>query len=153
MWQYPWEVDVLTLFSPLRKRLLAALLTAVVATASGCGARSGGALQISLDGEPCRETIIAPEAGDGLRVHITLDGSEVLDLPYGEAHTVRLVQPDVGENTVVITEEGVYMGSADCDNQDCVNMGAVTRENLEMRVMGGFIVCLPHKISVEVRGS
>ena len=27
----------------------------------------------------------------------------------------------------------------------------VTRDNLELRVMGGFIICLPHKISVEVR--
>jgi hypothetical protein len=30
-------------------------------------------------------------------------------------------------------------------------MGEVTRDNLEVRVMGGFIICLPHKISVEVR--
>ena len=29
----------------------------------------------------------------------------------------------------------------------------VTEENLEVRVLGGFIVCLPHKLSVEVRGS
>ena len=43
------------------------------------------------------------------------------------------------------------MEHADCDNQDCVQMGAVTRDNLELRVMGGFIICLPHKISVEVR--
>ena len=28
---------------------------------------------------------------------------------------------------------------------------AVTRGNLELRVMGGFIICLPHKVSVEVR--
>ena len=64
---------------------------------------------------------------------------------------MQIIQDDGSENTVAITEDAVYMEHADCDNQDCVHMGAVTRENLELRVMGGFIICLPHKISVEVR--
>ena len=45
-----------------------------------------------------------------------------------------------------------FLVSADNGHaQDCVQMGEVTRDNLEVRVMGGFIICLPHKISVEVR--
>jgi hypothetical protein len=86
-----------------------------------------------------------------LRVYITCDGRPLLDLPFGEAHSVQIIQDDGSENTVAITEDAVYMEHADCDNQDCVHMGAVTRDNLELRVMGGFIICLPHKISVEVR--
>lgn len=43
------------------------------------------------------------------------------------------------------------MTEADCPNQDCVQMGAVTAENLETRAMGGFIVCLPYRLAVEVR--
>ena len=43
------------------------------------------------------------------------------------------------------------MDHANCENQDCVNMGQVTLDNLELRVMGGFVICLPHKVSVEVR--
>ena len=86
-----------------------------------------------------------------LRVYVTRDGKPLIDLPFGEAHSVQVLLPGGGENTVAITGDAVYMEHADCDNQDCVNMGAVTRDNLELRVMGGFIICLPHKISVEVR--
>jgi hypothetical protein len=84
-------------------------------------------------------------------VYVTCDGRPLIDLPFGEAHSVQVLLPDGAENTVAITGDAVYMEHADCENQDCVNMGAVTRDNLELRVMGGFIICLPHRISVEVR--
>ena len=43
------------------------------------------------------------------------------------------------------------MESANCEGQDCVHMEPVTRDNLETRVMSGMIICLPHRLSVEVR--
>ena len=86
-----------------------------------------------------------------MRVYITCDGQPLLDLPFSEPHSVQILQDDGAENTVAITGNAVYMDHADCENQDCVQMGEVTRDNLELRVMGGFIICLPHKISVEVR--
>ena len=95
----------------------------------------------------------AAATDDDLRVYITLDGAPLIDLPFGEAHTVEVLQPDGAENTVELTGEQVVMKHANCENQDCVQMGAVTRDNLELRVMGGFIICLPHKVSVEVRGA
>ena len=85
-------------------------------------------------------------------MYIALDGAPLADLPFGEAHTVRIAQAEGYENIVEFTGEAVFMRSANCENQDCVHMGEVTRENLEVRVMGGFIICLPHRISVEVRG-
>lgn len=132
---------------------LGALIALCCLSVTGCGAGSGDrAVEVLVDGRAWKQGPVAPEAGDDLRVYITLDGKPLLDAPFGEAHSVRIVQDGVGENTVEITGEAVYMAHADCENQDCVHMGAVTRENLEMRVMGGFIICLPHKISVEVRG-
>ena len=74
-----------------------------------------------------------------------------MDLPFGEEHTVLIHQINGSENLVRLTGEAVYMDSANCDGQDCVNMGEVTRENLETRVLGGFIICLPNMIVVEVR--
>ena len=131
---------------------LAALLAALALALCGCG--PGGSTQegprITLDGAPWDGKAVSPEAGD-MRVYVTLDGKALIDLPFGEAHTLTVTQPGVGENTVAITPESVYMLQADCENQDCVQMGAVTRENIEARVMGGFIVCLPHRLSVEVR--
>ena len=120
---------------------------------TGCGARSGGEVQVLLDGAAWDGSPVSPDADDALRVYITLDGNALIDLPFNEARTVTIRQPGVGENTLALTGEAVYMSHADCENQDCVNMGRVTRDNLELRVMGGFIVCLPHKLSVEVRGN
>ena len=129
----------------------AILLTlALVLCACGAGNESGAGPRMELDGAPWAGGALAPEAGD-LRVYVTLDGAPLADLPFGEAHTLVVRQPDGSENAVRLTGEAAYMESANCDNQDCVNMGEVTRENLELRVMGGFIICLPHKISVEVR--
>lgn len=119
-------------------------------------AAEGGALgipglQVFLDGEPAgEETSIHPGEED-LRVYITWNGMALLDLPFAEEHTVWILQPYGGENTVTLTGTSVSMTEADCDGQDCVQMGEITRDNLEMRVMGGFIICLPHRISVEVR--
>lgn len=129
-----------------------ALLTVLALSTSGCApAKEAGGVRLLVDGEEWKGAAVSPGSEEGLRVYITCDGQPLLDLPFGEAHSVRIIQDGGAENTVAITEDAVYMEHADCDNQDCVQMGAVTRENLELRVMGGFIICLPHKISVEVR--
>ena len=110
-----------------------------------------GGIRLLLDGAEMTETVRDPEGGDGLRVIVTVDGEEKANLPFGTEHTLQVIQ-DSGRNTVRITEDAVYMEEADCHGQDCVKMEPVTRDNLEMRVMGGFIICLPHRVSVEVRG-
>ena len=138
--------------------LIAAALAVCAAAAAGLLLRPGaqppegaGAVRVELDGIPWNtESASLPETG-GLRVYITLDGKPLLDLPFEEKHTVRVQQPDGGENTVTLTGEAVMMTKANCEGQDCVEMGEVTRDNLETRVMGGFIICLPHRLSVEVR--
>lgn len=130
-----------------RGRWLLALALCLLLTA--CRAPSTGGLQLLIDGEPAQ----SPPRTDaeGIRVYITVDGAQVAALPFGEPHVVTVRQPGVGENVVRLTGSTVFMESADCENQDCVHMGEVTPENLELRVMGGFIVCLPHRVSVEVR--
>ena len=138
-----------------KKALIAAALLAVI-TAVICfmllrpGAQPAGA-QIFLDGKPFSGPVFSPEKQDGLRVILTLDGQEIADLPFGEVHTVRVLQNNGDENTLILTGESVYMESANCEGQDCVHMEEITRENLETRVMFGMIICLPHRLSVEVR--
>ena len=129
-----------------------ALLLALGLLASGCASgKDADGVRVLVDGRAWEGLAVSPEAGEGLRVYVTFDGRPLIDLPFGEAHSVQVLLPDGAENTVAITGDAVYMEHADCENQDCVNMGAVTRDNLELRVMGGFIICLPHRISVEVR--
>lgn len=137
----------------LAAALLAAsvLLYVLIIRPSAGGMPGSRNVRVLLDGGTLGEKESIHPGGEDLRVYITLNGEALLDLPFTEAHTVRIIQPDGGENTVTLTGTSVYMTEANCDGRDCVQMGEVTRDNLEVRVMGGFIICLPHKISVEVR--
>lgn len=108
-------------------------------------------ITLLVDGQVWTGPILPEEKTEDLMVYLSQNGMLLLGLPFSEAHQVRIIQPGIGENTVKMTGEAVYMEDADCEGQDCVWMGEVTRENLELRVMGGFIICLPHRLAVEVR--
>ncbi|MBO7662459.1 MAG: NusG domain II-containing protein [Clostridia bacterium] len=131
--------------------ILAALviLTAVLLIFLPRKAESDYAL--TLDGSAWRGGTAAAGRESSLRVIVTLDGREIAALPFGEAHVLRVTLREGGVNEITLTGDSVSMTEADCPNQDCVHMGAVTAENLETRAMGGFIVCLPHRLAVEVR--
>ena len=132
---------------------LAAMLFALCAMLGGCRAPDAPReAVVRLDGEEWAGGVLSPGAAEDLRVCVTLDGAPLIDLPFSEAHAIDILLPDGGENHIACTGESVFMADANCENHDCVEMGAVTRDNLETRVMGGFIICLPHRISVEVRG-
>ena len=133
------------------KRRAAALVLLLCVALSGCGGREAGEVRVLLDGRAFPGGSVSAESEDDTRVYVTLDGAAVIDLPFGEAHTVTISQPDGAENVIALDGRSVVMQSANCENQDCVEMGEVTRDNLELRVMGGFIICLPHRVSVEVR--
>ena len=138
-----------------KKALTAAVLLTLIAAVL-CfvllrpGAQTSGA-KVFLDGEAFSGSLPAPDGKDDLRVILTQDGKEIANLPFGGAHTVRVLQDNGDENTLVLTGESVYMESANCEGQDCVHMEKVTRDNLETRVMFGMIICLPHRLSAEVR--
>ena len=102
-----------------------------------------------LDGTELTETTVSPGKGDGLRVIVWLENQELANLPFGEEHTLEVIQRS-GWNKVRVTPEAVYMEDADCQGQDCVHMGQITRDNMETRVNREFIICLPHKVTVQV---
>ena len=134
-----------------RRITLALIAVCLIPAMAGCRAKQPSEPAVLLDGSAWEGTSFSPDSPDSLRVYVTWDGKALIDLPFGEAHSVTVKTPEGGENTVSLTGERVFMAHADCENQDCVEMGAVTRDNYEMRVMGGFIICLPHRVSVEVR--
>lgn len=108
--------------------------------------------ELTLDGKAPEAVTLQPDSDDPLRLRVTWDGETLLDLPFGQAHEISVQTPGGGENRIRMTGQSAFMESANCENQDCVHMGEVNYDNWEMRVMGGFIVCLPHKVSVEVYG-
>lgn len=140
----------------MKKKALAAAALLAIAAAVLClvflrpGSAPAG-VKILVDGAEYAGPASAGEKQDDLQVILTLDGKEIAVLPFGEAHTVRVLQDNGDENNLILTGESVYMESANCEGQDCVHMEPVTRDNLETRVMSGMIICLPHRFSVEVR--
>ena len=54
------------------------------------------------------------------------------------------------KNTLRLWQTGFAMDSSTCDNQDCVQQGEVTFENMGGRVLMHMVLCLPHNVSVEL---
>ncbi len=74
--------------------------------------------------------------------------------PEGEEYSFPLQQADTQghllENVIHVTDSGVYMESATCENQDCVKQGYVTVENRETRVLSNMIICLPQQVTLQL---
>ena len=83
-------------------------------------------------------------------VIITVDGKEYARIPLSAPQTVTVDQGDGRVNVVEISDRGAVMHSSTCDNQLCVNMGAVTLDNWELRPNQQFIVCLPNRVTIEL---
>ena len=54
------------------------------------------------------------------------------------------------KNVIHVTEDSIQMASSTCDNQVCVHEGVVTLENKESRILGGYIVCLPNGVTLQL---
>lgn len=97
--------------------------------------------------------LLGPKAknlGAGNWVVVSVDGGEYARVSLNEPTRLPIVQEDGSENVLVVTQEGAYMESANCRDQICVQQGPVTVRNYESRVNGPWIICLPHKLSVEL---
>ena len=84
---------------------------------------------------------------DGSYAVIKVDGNVIktLDLNSGET-TIEVNGYQGGENKVVINDGKVSMTEADCPDELCVKTGKISR-------VGETIVCLPHRVVVEIKGS
>ena len=83
-------------------------------------------------------------------------GSQTGWLPVPEkgeySYPLEQVLPDGSHtlNVIHVSSEGVYMESSTCENQDCVEQGLVTFDNLSTRILGRFIICLPNCVMLEL---
>lgn len=81
---------------------------------------------------------------------VTVAGSEYARIPLGQPQTLTVTQENGAVNVIEVTRDGVMMLSSTCENQLCVHMGKVTRDNWETRPERQFIICLPNRVSVEL---
>lgn len=71
-------------------------------------------------------------------------------IPLNEEYSFTVSQPDGSENVVHVGVNSFYMESSNCDNQNCVQEGTVTLENMNQRVLFNMVLCLPHQLSLEM---
>lgn len=78
---------------------------------------------------------------------VSVKGIEYEPIPLDHETEFALRQKDTGaENVIHVTADSIWMASSSCDNQDCVEQGAVTLQNMNARVLENMIVCLPNEV-------
>lgn len=83
-------------------------------------------------------------------VLISVDGNPFSLEPLDQDRDVQVPQADGKLNVVHITHNGFRMESSTCDNQLCVHEGEVTTDNFSRRIMGGYVLCLPNRVALEL---
>lgn len=81
----------------------------------------------------------------GASVCVTIDGVLYGEYSLSEEQSV-LIDEKLGFNRIVIENDSVYMADADCPDKYCMEYKPISRG-------GETIICLPHKLVVEVTGT
>lgn len=82
----------------------------------------------------------------GEYVQVKVDGNVICELDLS-VDTVKTISGyNGGSNEIVIKDKAVYIKDADCPDKLCVNMGKISKT-------GETIVCLPHRVVVQITGS
>lgn len=71
-------------------------------------------------------------------------------IPLNEEYSFKVKQHDGSENVIHVGVNSFYMESSNCDNQNCVEEGTVTLDNMHERVLFNMILCLPHQLTLEM---
>lgn len=82
-------------------------------------------------------------AKDGAKAVVTVDGEIKEELLLSHDTSVKILSPE-GYNVVVVKDGCVIVEDADCRDHICVKHKAISKQ-------GETIICLPHKLVVEVK--
>lgn len=88
--------------------------------------------------------MLGSKGGD--TVIVKVDGQVVKELQLNADAEYVIEGVDGGQNKLIIQDGSAWMSEADCPDKLCVNMGRINRA-------GQSIVCLPHKVVVEIASS
>lgn len=76
---------------------------------------------------------------NGKTVIISKDNNVIYTVSLDEEQEI-----DLGTNKIIINDKKVWVQSADCKNQICVNHKPISRKNET-------IACLPNKVLIEIK--
>ena len=136
-------------------RVLVIVLGLVVLVAAAAAVVSGmqPSVEPTATGDKVTITPAAPEANADTQAYLRVQvGSEIwplIPLTDGGEYTVSQLE-NGAKNVIRTTASGAVMHFSTCDNQNCVQQGEVTLENLDFRAMGNLIVCLPNQVVLEL---
>lgn len=133
--------------------LFCLLAAAVFAAGYAAGRREGGTLRITCDGEVIAQSSLRKlerreDAVSGkARYCLLLYNEEGVSCVWYEVRPdlVSTVPKESSYNLLVVSETGVSMEAADCPDQICVH-------HIPIQGGGESIICLPHKLVVEIQG-
>ncbi len=79
---------------------------------------------------------------NGNKIKVTLDGKVFATYNLKE-NAEYVIKTEHGENTLIIKGNSAHFKNSNCPDKTCENMG-------EIKELGESIVCLPHRLVVEV---
>lgn len=132
------------------RKILAVLMAAMLA----CTAAAAETAEAQETEQPFVVQITENDPAPGYVLISAPDPIGFLPLPAeGEyTRTIRLTLPDGSEavNMLHLTAEGFWMEESNCEGHDCIEEGIVTLSNREERVLGSWVICLPHQLVCEL---
>lgn len=72
-------------------------------------------------------------------------------VPLNEDTVITVDQGDGMVNTIEVKDGAIFMAHSSCADQLCVNQGSMSPETYEKRPLLNWIICLPNKVTVELR--
>lgn len=79
-------------------------------------------------------------------VEISIGGDLYKKIPFDSSTEEKIdVKTDLGENLINISKGYVQILDADCPDKVCIRDGSISKP-------GQVLVCLPHKVVVEIKG-
>lgn len=135
--------------------LLCLLAAAVFAAGYAVGRREGGTLRITCDGEVIVQSGLRKIGGsekedavsEKVRYCLILYTEKGVSCAWYEERPdfASAVPEGSSYNLMAVSETGVSMEAADCPDQICVH-------HIPIKGGGESIICLPHKLVVEIQG-
>jgi hypothetical protein len=72
-------------------------------------------------------------------------------VPLNEDTVITIDQGDGKVNYVEVKDGSIFMVDSTCADHLCVTQGAMSPDNYEKRPMLNWIICLPNRVTVELR--
>ncbi len=125
---------------------------------------SDQALPLSTEEAPVSETTDSPLSDDPSSAQtqtteaqpaaaylvVTIHGMIYEPIPLAGEGSFTIAQDENTSNTVHVNHDSIWMEHSTCDNQDCVNQGTVSLDNMKKRVLTNMIICLPNDVVLEL---